>query len=578
MKKLVIALFCLLGLAVSVSAQYLNKTVSIHLIRKPVSDVLDALSKQGGFIFSYNSDLVPKDSLVSVQASNKTVRNVLDQLFDGAFEYREKKNYIIIQPLSEWEVTGYVLDRATGEKLRDVSVYETHRLVASLTNDEGFFRLKLRDAQAPQYLTVRKMSYVDTSIVVRPGERKELVISISSRDYTLDSIVVRKHNSVEDTWFGKMFLSSKEKIQSMNLAGFFVDKPYQVSLIPGLGTHGRMSSQVENNVSFNILGGYTAGVSGVELGGLFNLVKKDVEGVQVGGLFNTAGGKVNGVQVAGLYNQALDSVKGVQAAGLANVTRAGIEGLQLAGLYNQSAQSVSKGQIAGLMNYSGGATSGVQIAGLANFTKKRMKGTQLGGVANITLEQLDGVQISGVFNYTRKLKGVQIGLINYADSSSGISLGLINIVPKGYHKLSVYHTELIQLSAALKSGTRRLYTIWLGGFNPGDERKVATFGYGVGTELSIASWLSLNPELTAQHLYLGDWDHLNLLSKATLQISLKPLKYLELFVGPSYNIWYTEQATLHEGFLQVNPKDLNAGKLGDDTWNWLGWTVGLSVF
>jgi hypothetical protein len=58
------------------------------------------------------------------------------------------------------------------------------------------------------------------------------------------------------------------------------------------------------------------------------------------------------------------------------------------------------------------------------------------------------VQIAGVFNYSKKLKGVQIGLINIADTSEGYSIGLINIVLKGYHKLSFSANEILNVNAA----------------------------------------------------------------------------------------------------------------------------------
>jgi len=562
MKKVVAVLLLCICIAYSASAQYLNKTVSLDLHRQPLAVALDQLSRQAGFVFSYNSDLIKKDSIVSIKAKGKAVKQVLDELLGNAFEYRQKKNYVIIQPLSEWEITGYVLDRTTGEKLPDVSVYEPGRLVASLTNDDGYFRLRLHRAEAPQYITVRKMSYGDTSVRIYPGDNRELFIPISAVGYALDSITITNHKRMEDTWFGKVLLSSKAKIQSVNLAGFFVDKPYQVSVVPGVGTHGSMSSQVENKVSFNILGGYTAGVKGVELGGLFNLVKNNVEGVQIGGLFNVAGGKVAGLQASGLYNQALDSLKGVQLAGLANLTDGSVQGIQAAGLYNHASGNVASGQVGGLLNVAGGNTKGLQV----------------GGIANITRGSIDGIQIAGVLNYTQRLRGVQIGLINYADSSSGVSLGLINIVRHGYHKVSIYTSDLIMLNAAVKLGTRQLYTIWIGGFNPGDDKKVASFGYGLGTELSMTKWFSINPELSAQHLYLGDWDHANILCRASLQLCFKPVKYLQFFGGPACNVYYSGQKTLHEGFLKVSPQDRNAADWGNDTWSWLGWTAGLSIF
>ncbi len=578
MRKFSFLLLCC-AFPVHMFAQYMSKPAAVTVHQKPLKEVLNQLGRQGGFTFSYNSDIIPGDSMVSIHAQHKPIKQILDELFEGTMEYRERKNHVIIQPVSEWEITGYILDKSTGQRLSDVSIYEPQQLVSSLTNTQGYFRLKLRNDNAPKYITVRRMSYADTSVMVRPGRGTELFIPITAKDYTLDTVVVSNHKRMEDTWFGRAFISSKERIQSINLAGFFVDKPYQVSLVPGVGTHGKMSSQVENKFSFNILGGYSAGVQGVELGGMFNLVKKDVEGAQLGGLMNMSGGKIGrGVQIAGLFNQVLDSVKGLQMAGLVNITSSSLYGAQIAGLYNHAAGDAARVQIAGLMNFSGANTEGTQISGLVNYTKSGTKGPQLAGIANITGKTIRGAQISGVFNYTRKLDGFQLGLINYADSSSGISLGLINIVPHGYHKLSVYTNEVMRLNAAIKSGSKYLYTIWLGGFNPGNDDKAATFGYGLGTDIDLVKWLSVSPEISVQHLYLGAWDHMNSLSRAQVLLNIKINKYLTLFGCPAYNVYYTEPTLPQKGFMHMRPENHNAVKYDSSIWSWVGWSAGISMF
>src|SRR4029077_11946146 len=103
---------------------------------------------------------------------------------------------------------------------------------------------------------------------------------------------------VEKTGMGKFLLSTKQKVQSVNLKYFFTTRPVQVSLVPGVGTHGRLGAQVVNNFSLNVIGGYTAGTKGVELGGIFNIDKKDVSFFQAAGIFNVDGGKMTGVQFA----------------------------------------------------------------------------------------------------------------------------------------------------------------------------------------------------------------------------------------------------------------------------------------
>ena len=181
-----------------------------------------------------------------------------------------------------------------------------------------------------------------------PGYDQELNVIISSAPVEVDLVIL--YNKVEKTWLAKVFLSSRQRVQSLNLSKFFADKPFQFSLTPGLGTHGLMGAQVINKFSLNILGGYTAGVNGVEIGGLFNIVKKDVHKLQVGGIFNVVGGEVKGVQIGGLHNKVLDSVIGLQIAGFNNKVNGPLTGVQLGGIYNKVNGNVSGLQIAGAVN------------------------------------------------------------------------------------------------------------------------------------------------------------------------------------------------------------------------------------
>src|SRR5690606_29239387 len=131
---------------------------------------------------------------------------------------------------------------------------------------------------------------------------------------------------VESTAMGRFLLSARQKVQTMNLKKFFTTRPFQISFTPGLGTHGRLSPQVINHFSLNILGGYNGGVDGFEVGGLFNINKKDVQYFQAAGVFNLTGGRMNGFQVAGVNNTVLDSVSGAQVAGVNNMVKGNFTG------------------------------------------------------------------------------------------------------------------------------------------------------------------------------------------------------------------------------------------------------------
>jgi hypothetical protein len=597
---LLIGNFCL-------AQNILNKTLSLDVNRQRLDNVLEILSNRGNFYFSYSSSAIKKDSLVTASLNNKTVKEILNTILPNGYEYKESGNYLILRrapikltlvtnkAVTEdkfYVVSGYVLDDETGYMIHNASIYEKTLLASALTNEKGYFKLRLKSKSKTAALTVSKEFYEDTTVTIEPKYNQQISITITPiseedqitiirpEDYFVpDSlrITVKKDSTtttytyvkvdsskVEATGFGKFLISSKQRMQSINLKKFFTERPFQVSLTPGLSTHGTMSSQVINNFSLNVFGGYSGGVNGIEIGGLFNIDKKDVQYFQAGGIFNIVGGTMNGMQIGGVSNTVLKSVKGFQAGGVSNLVRGSFSGFQIGGVYNHVSDSVKGFQIAGVGNYARGKVKGLQIAGVANFANRGISGTQ----------------IAGVVNYAKKIKGLQIGLINIADSSDGYSIGLINIILHGYHKLSFSTNELINTNVAFKTGNRKLYSILQAGLNWGtSDEKIYSFGYGLGTEIRLGKTFSINPEIGSQYLYLGSWDYLNLLSKFQLNLNLKLGKYVSLFAGPTFNVYYSQQPVNIIGYKPPTPPSgFNDFNFGNRVNGWIGWNAGINFF
>ena len=585
----------------------LQKSISLEVNRQRLDNVLEILSNKGDFYFSYNSNIIRKDSLVSFRASNKTVKEILTQLFNNTYEFKESGNYIIIRKVpirmtlvtqkgvteeKIYSVSGFVYDEQSGAAINEASIYEKKMLASALTNTEGYFKIKLKSSKSSTAeLTISKEFYEDTTIKIQPRYDQEVSITmmpielpgstevITPEDYlTPDSLqvitdttvtehlpVVTDSIKVQQTGVGRFLLSGKQKVQSLNLKNFFTTRPFQISLVPGVSTHGQLNSQIINNFSLNVFGGYTAGTNGIEIGGLFNIDQKDVKYFQAAGLFNSVGGEVTGFQVAGINNLVQDNVYGFQAAGINNFVTGKMHGFHVAGIYNHVSDSVK----------------GVQIAGIGNFSKEKVSGVQIAGVSNISNREMNGVQIAGVVNYTKKLKGLQIGLINIADTSAGYSIGLINIIIKGYHKLSFSANEIENVNAAFKTGNSKLYSILKAGLNLSDSNKVYSFGYGLGSELSLnkKKTLTINPELSCQYLYLGSWDYTNLLNRFDLNFNIKLGKYVSIYGGPSYSVYVTDQNVPFSGYrFPVPPSSYNTTKFSNKVTGWFGWNAGINFF
>ena len=323
--------------------------------------------------------------------------------------------------------------------------------------------------------------------------------------------------------------------------------PVRFGIIPGLSTQGAAGDlKTTSNVSLNLFGGLTGNINGVEFGTLFNADRGNMQFVQGAGLFNVVGGNARGAQGAGLFNYVHGHVSGVQGSGIYNHAMKGL--------------------------------NGVQAAGIANFSGKSVSGVQAAGIANFAGNSVNGVQAAGIVNFTKRLRGAQIGLINIADTSDGFQLGLINISKNGYHKLYVSANEVMNANIAIKTGNPKLYSILLAGMNPGADEKVFSYGYGLGREIPLGKIFTLNPEITSQYLYLGNWHYDNWLNKIQLMVNVRLAKNIAITGGPSFALYYSDQHEPVKGYKFDIPSYHNFGLWNDNWKGWIGWSAGLTFF
>ncbi|PIF29696.1 carboxypeptidase-like protein [Flavobacterium sp. 9] len=558
----------------------LGNEMSIDGDKKPLGTILEEMEQKGSFRFAYYSKLVPKDSIVTIHSEQSTVKDILDQLLNNKYEYKESPGFIILRyaPLElnlELEkntvsgdfniVSGYIIDVQTNKRLQNVSVYEKNALQSTLTNKDGYFELKLKNLQQPVELTVTKENYKSITMMLL----SEITIQKDSQkngsDYFTDNL-----SEVERTGIGRFFISSKQKIQSLNLGGLIAKAPVQASLIPSISTRGMMNSQINSSFSLNLLGGYTGGVRGIEMAGLYNINRMNVYALQMAGLFNTVGGSVKGVQLAGIYNNVFGDLRGLQMSCIHNSVKGSQIGLQITGIYN----NVKKD------------SKGLQVSGIQNTVNGTQNGLQLSGIYNIGKDTVRGAQITGIFNYAKELKGVQIGLINVTDSESGYSFGLLNFKKNGYKKISITSNEISDLNLAIKTGDNKLYTILMAGRSErSNEEKLTSFGIGLGKNIKLGKRFTYNPEISTQYLYLGNWDQYNSLGKFDSPFTFRIFKGVAISAGPSFNLYWNgkndkDPAIITTStFVQDRTKRYNVLKDNDKGLSaWIGWSFGLTLF
>ncbi|WP_158860804.1 hypothetical protein [Lunatibacter salilacus] len=522
--------------------QYLQRQIVYEPSRElRLQEALEHLQDGNDFFFSYASTVIAVDDPAPVGLYTGSIGGFLAMALGAEYEFKEIPGYIIIRYApkmldveaeiekaeKQTTVKGFIRDFKTQESVAFASIYEHSQLVSTMSNQEGYFELKVKNPQSSIYVTLSKENYRDTSFMILP------VVDIAGRNIQNRlrfSPQSGNADALEESFFGRLFIGFRQRVQRINLGGFFGETPYQMSLLPGIGSQGMFGSQMVNHFSLNLIGGYSAGTEGFETAGVFNINQQHTRGVQVAGMANLVGGEMQGVQVAGIYNTVFQKVDGIQIAGLYNFARSGSKGLQIAGLYNRS-DSTAGNQIAGLINTTN-QTNGFQIAGLINHTTNQGGILQIAGLINNSGGSVER-QISGLVNRASNVSRFQLGLLNIADESN-YPIGLVNLVKNGRKSVSLAIDESATLQATLRTGGQKLYGIL--GFSYGLGNNRIPFGYDVGFGLYLLEngEFSLDTEWVSRVStdFKSQTDHT---SSFRLLPAFRLSSQTRIFVGPSIN-------------------------------------------
>lgn len=598
MRKCLAISFVLLAtvvLAQKPEAPLLERRVSISVSNESIPAVLNRIGQAGGFSFSYNSNLIDPTQKINLSVSNQSVRDVLNEIFAGAMAYKAKGNYLILTkapPVVAKNnavvivINGYVQDYATGAKINQASVYEKSTLASAVTDEYGYFNLKLEKKTDSIVVSVSKREYQDTLISITAPVNQYLTISIHpiKRDTLQIVIPTEPQDSVVETFQEQLFLPYESEPNVQNIRDTLYEL-VQVSFLPFLGTNGRLSGNIINDYSINFLGGYSLGTRQIELGFFFNVDRGNVKWLQIAGFGNLVGGDVYGIQASGFFNINRGATEAVQLTGFANTNLDDTQGVQLAGFANTNLGSMNGVQVAGFTNFTQRPSRGVQVAGFGNMQIENYTGSQFAGLTNFATQHISGSQVSLLFNYGGSVQGTQIGLINYADSLGGAPIGLLSIVKSGYHKLEVSADEIFYGNLAFRTGVRKFHTMLMAGFKPEQsitpgDTSVWTFGYGLGTSPKLARWLYLDLDLSSQHINKGSFTNaLSLLNKFYVGFDFQIAPKFSIALGATLNGYLTRTTYTDypEIFTDYKPKVFVDDNLNNDInlKMWLGGKVAL---
>lgn len=554
----------------------LERIVTINAENKTVESILDEISHQAGFIFSYNPDVINAYNLVTYKAENKPVRFVLTDILDKSIAFREVGQYVILQSEKGFKekrlLEGYLYDSRTGERISNASIYDKTLMKSAVTDRYGYFSIELSPLSDSTSFKICKTGYADTLIAKASFNKSNrmLELMMNKIDNGVDSVRSKFPARVPPWLVPKNIWSNSVNIRES------WSRAVQLSLVPGLGTNRLLGGNIDNHFSLNIIGGYTRSVDILELGGVFNIVQTDAGYCQVGGVCNFTGGTSKGIQISGLYNSA-SVVKGAQVSGGINVSK-GRSDVQVAGIANKSLDT--KIQLAGIAGYAT-RSADVQVSGIVNYTDSSY--VQVAGLANIS--GFSKVLQAGLVNISDSTKGVTAGLVNISGNSEGVNIGIFNFIKNGYHTIELSADELLFINLAYRSGTRKFHSIVTTSWKDyGPYYGIWGLGYGIGTSLGRSERLFYDIEATSKALFYREG-----LSRSDCQIHTlytgidkRVARNISVAAGVTFNLQVVYMTNLdhRDDFMSLSPYSLRLieDTRSDNFYSWFGAKVALRFF
>lgn len=126
----------------------LNRKVKIENRKGTVGSILDEISREGAFYFSYNQDISP-DRKVGLQHNRQTVQQYLDEIFGGKIYCVAYENKLLIKLKPElpefYTVRGKVIDSGNGDPIPAVTVIipGSDPLIGAVSDDSGRFQINV---------------------------------------------------------------------------------------------------------------------------------------------------------------------------------------------------------------------------------------------------------------------------------------------------------------------------------------------------------------------------------------------------------------------------------------------------
>ena len=181
-----------------------SATISISARNQTINHILDEITLQTGYYFTYNSALISGKQKVQFKVTDLLLEEALDSLLaDPRFDYRVidrniviyKKNTTLPKPINEEFdrslLKGRVMDSRSGKPLPYATLALYGTSLGSITNQTGEFSFKIPTDLYDPMLVVSYMGYKNLLLPISYPLKDAHVIRLEKDIISLQEVIIR---------------------------------------------------------------------------------------------------------------------------------------------------------------------------------------------------------------------------------------------------------------------------------------------------------------------------------------------------------------------------------------------------
>jgi hypothetical protein len=208
---LLLLLILFLPVNYSLSQNLEEIAVSIRAVNKPLHSVLDDLTNQCGYFFTFDSRLVNSQQRISMNIKEISVKAAIDTLFrDPGLSYEIINRNIVIFPeyrrvaaaaddssratAKTLKVNGNISDMKSGKPLEYATVAVLDTYYGTISNEDGDFTLHLPDSLQRPVLVTSFIGYKNHYTPISIHSDEKVRIRMNRQLISIQEVIIRYQN------------------------------------------------------------------------------------------------------------------------------------------------------------------------------------------------------------------------------------------------------------------------------------------------------------------------------------------------------------------------------------------------